>query len=280
MSIQAPFFIFGNPRSGTSLFRLMLNSHPEIVVPPECGFVEWLYDDFGKIDIHPKGYNNFVCRLFESRKFETWGMDREALLSSIETARPTTYQGLIRAVYLEYAKMKGKAASLFGDKNNYYINKVEKIEKIFPRCKKLFIVRDGRDVACSYLELKEKPIESDYRPNLSHKVEEIAAEWRDAVGTMMGWIGKGALSIKYEDLVADPHKTLSTVCQFLEVEYSGDMLNFYKYNDEPDSFKGWKEKTFEPLMTKSLSRYMTDLTPNQRASFDAIAGGALKVAGY
>ena len=32
-------FILGNPRSGTSLFRLMLNSHSMINATPECGFL-------------------------------------------------------------------------------------------------------------------------------------------------------------------------------------------------------------------------------------------------
>ncbi|MDE2234040.1 MAG: sulfotransferase, partial [Gammaproteobacteria bacterium] len=43
-----PFFVIGSPRSGTTLLRLILTSHPQIVVPPECGFVTWLYPTFGE----------------------------------------------------------------------------------------------------------------------------------------------------------------------------------------------------------------------------------------
>ena len=280
MPAQQPFFIFGNPRSGTSLFRLMLNSHPHMVVPPECGFVEWLYDDFGHKDLSPAVYCDFISKLFDSRKFETWGMEKTALLSIIEDVRPESYQGLVREVYLAYARRNGKAVRVFGDKNNYYINKVEKVDGIFPGCKKLFIVRDGRDVACSYLELKGRDIDSDYRPNLPEKIEDIATEWKSSVDTMMHWVAKGALRIRYEDLVADPRKTLTDVCQFLGVEYSPEMLEFYKNNDEPDSFKGWKEKTFTPLAPGSISRYITDLTSAQRACFEAAAGDSLQTAGY
>jgi hypothetical protein len=35
---QEPIFILGNPRSGTSLLRLMLHSHSEICIPPESHF--------------------------------------------------------------------------------------------------------------------------------------------------------------------------------------------------------------------------------------------------
>ena len=53
-------FIIGNPRSGTSLFRIMLSCHPEIIVPPECGFIQWWHDKYQNAaspihDIEQKG---------------------------------------------------------------------------------------------------------------------------------------------------------------------------------------------------------------------------------
>ena len=41
-------FIIGNPRSGTSLLRLMLTCHPEIVIPPESHFFLWLEEKYGE----------------------------------------------------------------------------------------------------------------------------------------------------------------------------------------------------------------------------------------
>ncbi|MBK8683451.1 MAG: sulfotransferase [Bacteroidetes bacterium] len=35
---DTPIFIIGNPRSGTSLLRLMLHSHPLISIPPGITF--------------------------------------------------------------------------------------------------------------------------------------------------------------------------------------------------------------------------------------------------
>ena len=37
------FFIIGSQRSGTTMFRLMLNQHPELAVPFECGFITIFY---------------------------------------------------------------------------------------------------------------------------------------------------------------------------------------------------------------------------------------------
>ena len=38
-SIEPPVFVIGNPRSGTTLLRLMLTGHPGIAIPPEGGFL-------------------------------------------------------------------------------------------------------------------------------------------------------------------------------------------------------------------------------------------------
>jgi len=46
-----PIFIIGNPRLGTSLLRVILNAHPNLVIPPECGFAMWLYPQFKNIRI-------------------------------------------------------------------------------------------------------------------------------------------------------------------------------------------------------------------------------------
>ena len=56
-----PFFIIGNPRSGTTLLRLMVNAHPKATVPPECGFALHLADDFSSRSSYDrKLYSDFA----------------------------------------------------------------------------------------------------------------------------------------------------------------------------------------------------------------------------
>lgn len=280
MTAHQPFFVFGNPRSGTSLFRLMLNSHPKIAVPPECGFAEWLYEKFGQGKFSKNTYRNFCAEVFETRKFKTWGLSHESLLSEIIKKKPKNYKELVREVYLEYARKAGKNVDLFGDKNNYYIKKIGKIESIFPGSKKIFIVRDGRDVACSYLMLRDKKIDSVYKPSLTSDIREIATEWRESVEVMEYWFKKGALSIRYEDLVVRPAYTLAKVCNYLSIEYSINMLGYYNKNDEPDEFKAWKGKTFEPLDQSGLKKFKAELTNEQINIFQEVAGSSLVSLGY
>ena len=39
MGIRNPIFVVGNPRSGTTLLRLVLTSHSKINIPPESNFI-------------------------------------------------------------------------------------------------------------------------------------------------------------------------------------------------------------------------------------------------
>jgi len=119
-----------------------------------------------------------------------------------------------------------------------------------------------------------------YSPNLTNDVTEIAKEWCKSVEIMSRWTAAGALSIRYEDLVLDPNATLQNVCEFLNVAYSENMLDYYKNNDEPEEFKAWKGKTFEPIEASSVGRYKRELSLEQLADFEKISEDVLRKVGY
>lgn len=277
---SSPFFVLGNPRSGTSMFRMMLNSHPDISVPPECGFLEWLAKDFGTISITPNVYKKFARSVYNAKKFETWQISYDNLLETIHYYHPKNYRELCLCVYLTYAQSSGKDVSLVGDKNNYYLDKLDLIQHHFPDSKKIFVVRDGRDVACSYLQLKQEEIKPQYFPNLTSEIPEIAKEWARNAALAETFQKRGALVILYEKLLDEPKATLTRVCDYLEVNFSETMLEFPKFNDEPASFLQWKGKTTQGLQADNKGKYKQVLTACQISNFEQIAHQMLHVFGY
>ena len=120
-----PIFIIGSPRSGTTLLRLILTCHSEVIVPPECGFIIWLRVKYQSWSIDncfdDVMIESFVNDLLASKKFDTWGLN-EALISSLITKlRPRTYAQLCMCIYKAYAESKGGVFKYWGDKNNYYV---------------------------------------------------------------------------------------------------------------------------------------------------------------
>lgn len=279
---RQPFFILGNPRSGTSLLRLMLNSHPEITVPPECGFLLWLSEKYVSLEnYNEKIYSQFVDDLFKTRKIETWGMQKNDLLKLINKEKPKSYTDMAALVYSHYAQKKGKNNLIYGDKNNYYINETTKIKKLYPQSKSIFIVRDGRDVAASYLSIAKKNIDSKYKPKLSSSIPEIALQWKKSTLNANKQLDNPASCIiRYEDLVRDPATTLEKACKHIGSSYTKEMLNFHLKNDEPTEFLQWKEKTKNPIDSTSISKYKKELTKEQVTSFESYAYEALKAFHY
>lgn len=173
-----PFFIIGNPRSGTTLSRLMLNSHPQITVPPECGFLTWLYPKYGSENFRDRAVlKKFIEDLILTKKFETWRIDKARLIKHFDGLNISDYGEVATQIYITYSELEGKTPLLVGDKNNYYIKELDVVKRIYPRCRFLFIVRDGRDVAASYREVMASDIKSDYAPILPVNIELIAREW-------------------------------------------------------------------------------------------------------
>ena len=67
--ILRPFLILASLRSGSSLLRSLLNEHSNIVVPPECGYIQWLGLKYCGRPVHPK---RFVSDLKKCKKIEGW----------------------------------------------------------------------------------------------------------------------------------------------------------------------------------------------------------------
>ena len=117
------FFVIGSPRSGTTLFRLMLNKHKGLVVPPEAGFLTWLYGNYK--DFNCGMIDDFVEDLSQTKKFASWNVDISALREYLVKAGPQNYKSLIDLVYAFYAqRVLKKNVTIMGDKNNFFLNEI------------------------------------------------------------------------------------------------------------------------------------------------------------
>jgi hypothetical protein len=273
-----PFFILGNPRSGTSLFRLMLNSHPNMIVPPESGFLQWWYKKYKDWNLNDSKnqskIQSYVTDLLSSKKIEDWQLDKKELMQLISTKKPTNYAELSSLIYYKYRNNSDTNIKIVGDKNNYYIHHLGILNSIYPNAKYIHLIRDGRDVACSYKKLKQLKSNSLYKPTLVDSIEDIANEWCENIARIDSFLGnKPCLKIKYEDLIADPEAVLKEVCSFLNINYHERMLSYYdsNLNDEPKATRDWKMKTFEPIDKNNSNKYKDILNLKEIENFNKIA---------
>lgn len=285
-----PVFVIGNPRSGTSLFRLLLTSHSKLVIPPECGFIAWLYKDFGKWraeDIEME-IDLFLDKLNVCKKFDTWGIEIGSLKYFLQQKKPRTYSELCANVYLYYSQRFSKNISVWGDKNNFYINHLNDLLNIYPEAKFIHLIRDGRDVYCSYLDVMKKEAASPYAPILSTDIEVVAKEWDSNLTKVDDFFAShpqlNSKTIRYEDLIAVPEYVLTDVFVWLGLDYEASVLDFFNQNIsmklEPEKTIEWKEKTREPIDASNSGKYITELSQKQIEQFNEIAKTSLTRFGY
>lgn len=269
-------FIVGSGRSGTTLTRAMLDSHPEVAVPPETYFVTELLENRGSYET-PEGFSKdaFLGDLLVNQWFRRWEVPPERVASEIDEVSITGYADAIRSVYRAFAASRGKRR--YADKTPVHIYHLPVLAELLPEARFVHVIRDGRDVAASFLD------QDDMRPN---GVAEAALLWRERVR-----VGRSAgaelgpdryLELRYEELVANPGPTLERLCTMIGLRYDPRMLSYPERATETVARDGGPERHRGVFMapTPGLRDWRSELSPEAIETFELIAGDLLSELGY
>ena len=207
---------------------------------------------------------------------------------NFEKNMPTNYADACCVIYNEYLKIYKPDALIWGDKNNFYINHIELLNGLYPSARFIYIIRDPRDVACSYREVACLNSASIYKPNLSVDPAEIARQWLSnnmlACESLKRINQRQRLQVRYEDLTQEPKKTLLGICSFLELDFEEKMLDFHLENKknhlEPLETIDWKKKTLHPITSSQVGRFKVDLSREQTAVIESITRDYMAGCGY
>lgn len=277
-AIPRCFFVVGAQRSGTTLLRILLDRHSMVAIPPEtAGMIPELHahrDRYGR-NGRLEDVAAFVGDLERHPGFRSWGISTDAIRSELGGA--TTLSQAIEAVYLTYAHLRGKKG--WGDKTPQYVEHVQLLAGLFPDARFIHMIRDGRDVAMSELDLHR----------LHRHAASAAFLWSRKVR-----IGREAgraladgryMELRYEDMLASPDTELARLCRFLGLSYEPTMLSH-----DPTAIRGTlmsmpvvARAQHQRLLlppTKGLRDWRNQMAPTDVAQFEAIAGNVLVQTGY
>jgi hypothetical protein len=212
-------FICGVTRSGTTLLRLMLDTHPQVAIPGETHWVPRLIKRMERRKLTADEAADFVT---EHKRWGDFHLDAEELRARWRALRPFTAGDAIRSFYGLYAEREGKPR--YGDKTPGYLREMLRIQRVLPEVRFVHIIRDGRDVALSVLKLNWGPSNPTQAAELW--TERIAKARKQApkVGHYM--------EVRFEDLVMDTEGTLREVCRFIELDYDPVMLDYHERAEE------------------------------------------------
>jgi hypothetical protein len=181
----------------------------------------------------------------------------------------------IGAIYESYADARGKTR--YGDKTPSYMQELDLLERVFPEAQYVHIVRDGRDTALSFMEMRRRPRFNLARPR---GLATFASQWRlevEGARELGRRIPERYHELRYEDLVREPQAELERLSDFLGLEFEPAMLSYHE---------GIDASTLQdhPLLgkppTAGTRRWQEQMSAADVQVFEAIAGDTLSELGY
>jgi len=140
--------IIGAPRSGTTLLRFMIESHPSIAIPPETGFLPYgaglMFVPFAARKLLFKIVTSYPR---SAPKWQDFCLDKQDFWNELQKIQPFDVSEGFRAFYRMYAQRQRKLR--YGDKTPGYCKHIKSVARVLPEAHFIHIIRDGRDVALS-----------------------------------------------------------------------------------------------------------------------------------
>jgi len=272
---QPPLFIVGAPRSGTTLLRSILAAGDEVAIPPESHFLGYLYHRYrGRFGAWTAATSReAISDALRDAHFREWQLPAKFVWEELERAPARSFGDTMARIYQAFARREGK--SRWGDKTPHYVFFLRELNALFPDMRVIHLLRDGRDVACSHLDLRSRG-QSWTAPS----APAAAAWWAasiHAAGRMAPALGDRFVEVRYEDLVHDPEATVERLCAAVGVAYSPEMVH------RRDHVVSSRSQLFSGASAPVAGRARTwesELTPRQVAEFEAVAGRELASRGY
>jgi hypothetical protein len=215
----APVFVYGSLRSGTTLFRLMLDAHEEISNPGEADF---LFDHLRRDPTHRGGW-----------RYDRASLEADWIFRSSGITLPPGEDGLglLRHMILELRRRKDGVLSLNIHRHAAII------AEVLPTARFIHLLRDPRDVARSTIGMGW--VGTSYHGAFywldAEEAWDAAAIQEDRV-----------LTVRFETLMAAVKPELARVCEFFGVAFSPKMLRYHLNTTygppDPKIAQSWKRK--------------------------------------
>ncbi len=242
----SPIFIGGLYRSGTSLMRRLLDSHPHIA----CGRESKLFQD------------NRLERLYTDLR-TIW----PTILSPHYELDPHTVDqamaGLMHSIFMPYSQKQGKPRWAEKTPNNILV--IDTLFAWFPAAQFIHMIRDPRDAFCSIRKKAAKNKVAFREPSWATMTpERTAEEWCRRINSGLAWRERPDRyrEVRYEELVTQPEAPLRPLFAFLGEPWAASVLEH------------------NPTFSTSVGRWRSELSAAEVAEIEAVAGETMRALGY
>lgn len=270
--------MIGTQRSGSNLLRVILDQSPDIVSPhPAHILVNFrpLLGLYGELS-YPENYNRLVSDVVDyvNANPVPWEGVVFNKRQIVERSTSNSLFEINKLIYEIAAESKNAAMWCCKSMNNVYFS--SELESHGSIKKYIYLYRDGRDVAASFKKaiVGEKHIYSLARQ--WKQDQEECFRLRDSIPA------DRFFSLNYEELIIEPEKTVKRLCDFLDITFTINMLQYYtSQTSKVTAASGEMWKNLEkPIMTDNTGNYLKSFEKNDLDIFELVAGDTLAKLGY
>jgi hypothetical protein len=261
---DAPYFIMGCRRSGTTLVSQILDSHSRLATYHESYFypifrpeLRW-YGDLGR----PRNLGRLIADVREITVLQ--GAQPPSAEAIREALSAPTFEAVLAALLALHARGQGKERG--GDKTPEHYAYLDEILEKFPDSPVVFLMRDPRDTVRSIQRTFDIPIEDGAR------------SWNAAFLALLG-ARRPVHQVRYEALVAAPERHVGELCGALGEAYEERMLTFFQRVPEKWKAKRGGEKIAQPVNAGSVGAWR-DMPSSDVALIESLCGEGMEAMDY
>ena len=267
-------FLSGNQRSGKTLAQLILSSHPDVTISPGTKVIgRLLYAMPGKVPLDAESVRDIRATMQKDRKFKAWRVDHAKFLDGFDRYVGQSPHAVARDLMTFFRDQTKPGAKYVGNKKGCYCKEGDLILKIFPGCRLIYLLRDGRGAVASMLETQPE-----------HDVYSATLTWTlkaQRIRELKEKLPNDVFVLGYEELVAEPEKLSRALCSFLDLPYAPEMLANYRTNDAiRHTTDTTHAETYQAITTSFVDEWKEKLTGAQLEIVEGIAGAELEANGY
>lgn len=236
---QTPIIVGGFYRSGTSLFRRLLDSHSQIHCPAEIKLFSDIRGDYMN---DPLAHGRFFQTLSKAMQLDK---------STIVEIFGNTYVNIRQNHLTKINK------SRWADKNPDNVLYLEDWQRVLgSNFVFIYIVRNPLD---AYASLKEIGFKKTLPPQLKKRVA-IYQKFCATADAFIQQRPENSLLIRYEDLTSNPKDTLEKVCAKNNEGFEPSMLTNFNSEARINGIEDPKVKNTKNISEKNHSRWKKDLS--------------------